>query len=246
MRDWLRLRYTWLAAALSATIAMSVQACAPTTVRPAANPDASAPDSITQDAVFETAIAPQPDEDLQAPCKYELTLTNPSRRAQGVWVIFERSRDMLLYYRDADVRRFARRHDLALLYPFHCQSKSPETQEDMKVDPGKGLGRALFAALSELAQTSGHLELASARLILLGFSGTGSLVGRLAEYAPERVLAVNPTDPDISIHSAWTRYVFRPERLSAAAKAVPQPTSLRICTSHESPRVGPGAEILTH
>jgi len=65
----------------------------------------------------------------------------------------------------------------------------------MNVDPSKGLGRALFAALTQLAQSSSHPELASAKLILLGFSGTGSLVGRLAEFAPDRVLAVIPTDP---------------------------------------------------
>ena len=58
----------------------------------------------------------------------------------------------------------------------------------MNVDPSKGIGRALFSALTQLAQTSGHPELASAKLILLGFSGTGSLVGRLAEFAPDRVL----------------------------------------------------------
>jgi dienelactone hydrolase len=101
---------------------------------------------------------------------------------------------MLEYYRDADVRAFARRHDLALLFPFHCPSKS-ETGGDMNVVPSKGIGRALFAALTQLAQTSSHPELGSAKLILLGFSGTGSLVGRLAEFAPDRVLAVIPTNP---------------------------------------------------
>jgi dienelactone hydrolase len=150
--------------------------------------------TAAQDAVFQTSVAPRPDEDFAAACRYEITLTNPSRRVQGVWVIFERSRDMLLYYQDADVRAFARRHDLALLFPFHCRSTS-ETGGDMNVDPSKGLGRALFSALSQLAESSGHPELASARLILLGFSGTGSLVGRLAEFAPDRILAVVATDP---------------------------------------------------
>jgi hypothetical protein len=65
----------------------------------------------------------------------------------------------------------------------------------MNVDPSKGIGRALFSALIQLAQTSGHPELGSAKLILLGFSGTGSLVGRLAEFAPDRVLAAIPTNP---------------------------------------------------
>jgi hypothetical protein len=58
------------------------------------------------------------------------------------------------------------------------------------MDPAKGIGRALFAALTQLAQSSHHPELASCKLILLGFSGTGSLAGRLAGYAPDRILAV--------------------------------------------------------
>ena len=154
-----------------------------------------APRAISAQAVvLETSVAPQADEDVAAACRYEITLTNSSRKVEGVWVIFERSLDMLRYYQDADVRAFARQHDLALLFPFHCPSQS-ETGGDMNVDPSKGLGRALFTALAQLAEASGHSELASAKLILLGFSGTGSLVGRLAEFAPDRILAVMPTDP---------------------------------------------------
>ena len=183
----------WVAVYLTLTV--TAQACAPT-----AGPVAPAiaerqPANAAQEVVFQTSVVPQPDEDLAAPCRYEITLTSPSESVQGVWVIFERSRDMLLYYRDADVRTFARRHGLALLFPFHCQSKSPESGGDMNVDPPRGIGRALFSALSQLAQASSHPELASAKLILLGFSGTGSLVGRLAQYAPTRVLAVIATDP---------------------------------------------------
>src|SRR5207302_1019617 len=80
---------------------------------------------------------------------------------------------------------------LALLFPFHCRAKA---YEDMDVDPSRGIGRALFAALSQLAQSSGHQELASARLILLGFSGAGALVARLPGYAPDRVIAAIPAD----------------------------------------------------
>jgi len=182
-------------AALCSVITVTALACGPT-ARPVTTPGAERQSEIVeQSAVFQTSVVPQPDEDLSAPCRYEITLTNPSQAVRGVWVIFERSRDMFLYYQDADVRAFARRHDLALLFPFHCQSKSPETGGDMNVDPSRGIGRALFSALIQLAQTSSHPELASAKLILLGFSGTGSLVGRLAQYAPDRVLAVIPTDP---------------------------------------------------
>ena len=65
----------------------------------------------------------------------------------------------------------------------------------MNVDPSRGIGRALFTALTQLGQSSNHQELVSAKLILLGFSGTGSLVGRMAGFAPKRVLAVVSTNP---------------------------------------------------
>jgi dienelactone hydrolase len=178
---------------LWARVTAQANAGTATPVATAANAEGQ-PAIAAQGVVFETSVAPEPDEDLAAACRYEITLTNSSRTVQGVWVIFERSRDMLEYYRDADVRAFARRHDLALLFPFHCRSRS-ETGGDMNVDPSKGIGRALFAALRQLAQTSSRPELGSAKLILMGFSGTGSLVGRLAEFAPDRVLAVISTDP---------------------------------------------------
>ena len=178
---------------LGVTVTAEAYAIAATPMTTAANAEGQ-PAIAAQDLVLQTSVTPAPDEDLATACRYEITLTNSSRTVQGVWVIFERSRDMLEYYQDTDVRAFARRHDLALLFPFHCPSRS-ETGGDMNVDPSKGIGRALFAALTQLAQTSSHPELGSAKLILLGFSGTGSLVGRLAEFAPDRVLAVIPTDP---------------------------------------------------
>jgi hypothetical protein len=189
-------------AALCSLMTVTVLACAPTSTPVTTPITERQSEVVVQGAVFQTSVVPQPDEDLAAACRYEITLMNPSRRVQGVWVIFERSRDMLLYYQNADVRAFARRHDLALLFPFHCQSKSPETAGDMNVEPSKGIGRALFSALIQLAETSSRPELASAKMILLGFSGTGSLVGRLAGFAPDRVLAV--TQPNM-IHLEWTR-----------------------------------------
>jgi pimeloyl-ACP methyl ester carboxylesterase len=143
--------------------------------------------------VFQISVAPQPHEELAGPCRYELVLLDPSRTIRGVWVTFDRGRDMLRYYGDPDVGAFARQRDLALLLAFHCRSKSSDG--DISVDPAKGLGRTLFAALGQLAEASKHPELASAKVILLGFSGTGALVGRFAEYAPDRVLAVVAANP---------------------------------------------------
>ena len=75
--------------------------------------------------VFQTSVAPQADEDLASACRYEITLMDPSRPVRGVWVIFDRGRDMLRYYGDPDVQAFAQRHDLALMLPFHCARKIP-------------------------------------------------------------------------------------------------------------------------
>src|SRR6266849_2322380 len=127
------------------------------------------PAVAAQGVVFQTSVAPQPDEDLASDCRYEITLTDPSRTVRAIWVIFDRGRDMLRYYGDPDVQAFAQHHDLALLMPFHCSAKSysaPLEKGDMDMDPSKGIGRALFAALTQLAQSSSQPELASAKLIL--------------------------------------------------------------------------------
>ena len=145
--------------------------------------------------IFQTSVAPQADEDLASACRYEITLLDPSRTIKGVWVIFDRGRDMLRYYGDPDVQAFAQRHDFALMFPFHCAAKSPAMKGDLNVDPTKGLGRTLFTALAQFAERSRHPELASAKVILLGFSGTGSLVGRFSEYAPDRLLAAIASSP---------------------------------------------------
>ena len=167
----------------------------PTTASLQAPAPAEAPRTTSEHvATFETSVAAYADEDIAEACRYEMTLTAPSRLIKGVWVIFERSLGTLQYYRDADVRAFARRHDLALLFPFHCRSKS-DTSGDIDVDPRRGLGRTLFTALAQLAERSGHPELEYAKFILLGFSGTGSLVARMTEYAPDRVIASIPTHP---------------------------------------------------
>ena len=167
--------------------------------------------------VFQTSVAPQPDEDLASPCRYEITLIDPSRTVRGVWVIFDRGRDMLRYYGDPDVQAFAQRHDLALMLPFHCAAKSAVMGGDINTDPSKGLGRVLFSALAQFAESSRHPELASTKVILLGFSGTGALVGRFPEYAPDRVLAAIASDP-----GHGDRFGVDTINLSTKAAAVPQ------------------------
>jgi dienelactone hydrolase len=100
------------------------------------------------------------------------------------------------FYSDLDVVAFAQHHGLALMMPHQCPGKNaPGGPEEMDMDPSHGVGRALFAALDQFAQQSGHPELASAKLILLGFSGTGALFAHFVGFAPERIVASISTDP---------------------------------------------------
>ncbi len=71
----------------------------------------------------------------------------------------------------------------------------------MDMYPEHGLGRSLLTALNTIGRESGHPELGNAKLIVLGFSGTGAYFGHFVAYSPDRVLAAilaNPgaNDPD--------------------------------------------------
>jgi hypothetical protein len=152
--------------------------------------------SLAQAQSFETTVTPLPNETFAGPCRYDLTLPAGRHPVLAVWVTFDRGLDIMKFYRDADVVAFAQRHNLALMTPHQCPAKNaPGGPEEMDMDPSHGIGRALFTALDQFAQQSGHPELSSAKLILLGFSGTGALFAHFVGYAPDRVVASVPTDP---------------------------------------------------
>ena len=67
--------------------------------------------------------------------------------------------------------------------------RSPSRKWSNDVIPEHGLGRALVTALDQFATQSGHEELRSAKLLLFGFSATGSLALRMAAYIPKRTAA---------------------------------------------------------
>ena len=152
--------------------------------------------SLVQAQSFETTVTPLPNENFAGPCHYDLTLPAGRHLVRAVWVTFDRGRDILKFYDDSDVLAFARIHHLALMMAHQCAAKNaPGGPTEMDMDPSHGVGRALFSALDQFAQQSGHSELASAKLILLGFSGTGALFAHFVGYAPDRVVASIPTDP---------------------------------------------------
>ena len=148
--------------------------------------------AAAQTTRYETAVKPAPDEDIARNCRYELTLPNPARPIRAVWVIFERGREVTTLYRDPEVIAFAQRQQIALMMAWNCPSKN---YGDMNVNPSRGIGRVMFSALEQFARTTSHPELAESKVILLSFSGGGSLVARMAGYAPDRVIAAIPYAP---------------------------------------------------
>jgi hypothetical protein len=134
---------------------------------------------------IQTLVTPLAGEDIAQPCAYNLAVPE-QQKVEAVFVIFERGKDSHRFFEDPDVRSFAHHHRLAMMMPLHCVSKD---QTDIDVDPAKGLGRALFQALKQFSDSTGHHELAAVPLIYLGFSGAGALAARMPGYAPERSIA---------------------------------------------------------
>lgn len=166
---------------------------------------------------FETSVVPLPDEDIAANCDYTLTIPAPEHPIRAVWVIFDRGHDVHDLYSDADVLRFARTFRLALLLHGHCPGKVPEDHHDMNMDPAKGLGHALFTALDQFAQTTGHHELSETKLIFLGFSGAGPLSARFVGSVPDRIIAAILSAP-----GHYEPYGIDTVNLNAKALAVPE------------------------
>lgn len=152
--------------------------------------------SVAQTQSFETTVTPLASESFAGPCHYDLALTAGHHQVRAVWVTFDRGRDIIKFYSDPDVIAFARRHNLALMMPHQCPAKNaPGGPEEMDMDPSHGVARALFTALDQFSQQSGHPELSSAKLVLLGFSGTGALFAHFVGYSPDRVITAILADP---------------------------------------------------
>jgi hypothetical protein len=163
---------------------------------------------------YRTLVNPQSGETLQDRCIYQLLLPRAERQVRSVFVIFERGWQLGNLYYDPALADFAAAHQMGLLLAQHCRSKE---REDMDVVPEHGIGRALFTALGQFASASGHAELAKAPLTYLSFSGGGSLVARMAGYAPDRALAVVSLAP-----GQYEPLGMDTIALAPAALAVPQ------------------------
>ena len=99
---------------------------------------------------YETRVTPLPEENLSAPCDYEMTLLSGGRSIRAVWVLYDRGLDIMKFYSDPDVVSFARRHDMAMMMAHHCAGKNaPGGANEMDMIPSHGFGRALFTALDQ-------------------------------------------------------------------------------------------------
>lgn len=135
---------------------------------------------------WQTTVSPLPDEEILRPCEYRMVIPDAKSQVKAAWIVFDRGQDYLKWYEDRRVRAFAGAHQLALVLSAQCRSKE---REDMIVLPEKGAGRALFTALDQFAESSGHAELKASGVIAMGWSGAGSFAARLAGYRPERYIA---------------------------------------------------------
>jgi len=85
------------------------------------------------------------------------------------------------------------------------------------MDVSRGVARSIFAALHDFARQSGHDEISNAKLILMGFSGTGAMFGHFVQYAPDRVIAAILANPGQTEPYGLKEMNFEPTAL-----AVPQ------------------------
>jgi hypothetical protein len=113
-------------------------------------------------------------------------LPNTRKPIRAAWVIFDRGQDYLQWFQERRIRAFATEHDIALVLAMHCRSKE---RGDMIVLPEKGVGRSLFSALDQFADSERRPELKSIGIIAMGWSGAGSLAARLAGYRLDRYVA---------------------------------------------------------
>jgi hypothetical protein len=150
---------------------------------------------------YKATDQPHAGENIAQPCDYQASFPAGRRAVKAAWVTYDRGPDITHFYYDPVVLDFAKRNDLAMVLAIQCPAIRTGEVGEMDMYPEHGLGRSLFSALAILGKESDHPELADAKLIVLGFSGTGAYFGHFVAFAPDRVLAAiltNPgqTDPD--------------------------------------------------
>src|SRR5271170_767768 len=125
---------------------------------------------VAQLQQYKTVDPPRPGENIDQPCRYQASFPAGGRPVKAAWVTYDRGPDITKFYFDADVLAFAAKNDLAMVLARQCPATRTSEKGEMDMYPEHGLGRSLFTALNSLGDESGHPELGSAKLIVLGFS----------------------------------------------------------------------------
>ncbi len=144
---------------------------------------------------YKATIAPIPNENIAQPCDYYAIFPSGATPVRAAWVLYDRGPDITHFYSDPEVLAFAKRNDLAMVLAIQCPATHASEKGEMDMYPEHGPGPSLFAALKTIGKESEHPELENAKLIVLGFSGTGAYFGHFVAFAPDRVLAAILTNP---------------------------------------------------
>ena len=164
-----------------------------------------------------TEVVRLPTENLAADCAYEIILAKPADISappivqNGVFVVYQRG-DSSVIFGDPTIRQLLQTMHFSLILANQCNAA---TYDDLQSNPYSGPGRQLFQALTQFAGQTGHRELASANVVLYGFSAAGVLAAEMASYAPSRTLGV------IAYAAGSAHQDFSSFTPSAAALSVP-------------------------
>jgi len=151
--------------------------------------------AVAQLQDYKATVVPRAGENVAQPCDYFASFPAGRREVKAAWVTYDRGPDITHFYSDPEVLAFARRNDVAMVLAIQCPAKRASEKGEMDMYPEHGLGRSLLSALNTIGRESGHRELGKAKLIVLGFSGTGAYFGHFVAFAPARVLAAILTNP---------------------------------------------------
>ncbi len=163
-------------------------------------------------ALTSTTVAPLATEDMVYPCQFDLTLSSSTEVQQGVLVMYARA-DTDTLYNDPAFRDVVKTLHYSILWAHECNAKS---FTDLQANADQGPARMLFTALAQLSDLTGHTELASARVVLYGFSAAGVLTASMVNVHPDRVLGAIQ-------YAAGSTYVNLDSiPASAAAVAIPR------------------------
>src|ERR1700724_2892574 len=142
--------------------------------------------ALAQLKEYKATDIPQAGENIAQPCDFYAVFPAGDRAVKAARVTDARGPDITHFYADPEVLAFAKRNDMAMVLAIQCPARHSSEKGEMDMYPEHGLGQSLLAALNTIGKESDHPELTNAKLIVLGFSGTGAYFGHFVAYAANR------------------------------------------------------------